>query len=116
MTAKKMWGCILIVLGVLAIVSGVDAYFSMNLLDNAMNSLPFKYSGIQSFDTLLYQSQKQYAEASRYARVMSVIRVLAGIALSVWGTMLMREEDKSTQVEPPKHYRSEENKYDGWKM
>jgi hypothetical protein len=96
MGPKKVWGIILIVLGVLAVIGGAANYRDLDLLG---------YS-IHAFDASMAKTFGKYSTSALSGvdvhgiiyreKVLSIIGLLIGISLSVIGTMMI----KRTQPEP----------------
>ncbi|MCF6267695.1 MAG: hypothetical protein L3J57_14280 [Desulfuromusa sp.] len=118
MVIKQVWGFVLIVLGVVAFISGIQILSDINSLDMIVSDFPFvQSSGVQSLDNILINAQNEYINASRYAKFSGAFRIVLGIVLSLWGTMLFKKEttvnsDHFDNLDNPEDI----NKYDGFKM
>lgn len=93
MTPKKVWGVIIIVLGILIFLSNVSSF---NMSDSLLNDIQYyssKYGNNKSFDSNHYLKEIEQKKTS------SSIGMLLGIAMAIGGTLLLKVKKASI----PKH-------------
>jgi uncharacterized membrane protein YphA (DoxX/SURF4 family) len=104
MTAKRVWGIVLIVLGVICAISGFQQIAEIAELDNLTRQFTGKVN--------LGNMSKQYEVASHNAKVGGMIKIVVGIMMALIGTWMVQDEE--TEKIDDSHFETEKN-YDDWK-
>ena len=91
MTPKKVWGIIIIILGILMFFIGIATFYYVDMYDDTMEALGgrdfvAKISGEKAVQLI----EKTYNEE----RTHGVIRLFLGIAMAIVGTLLLRKDKK----------------------
>ncbi len=97
--AKKVWGIILVVLGVIFFLSGIVGYYEASFYGNEieiMNQMINKYGGkiINQF-----LSAERYEEVIQRTKAIYIIMALLGIAGAVCGTLMLKDPQSSVALE-----------------
>jgi hypothetical protein len=91
MTAKKVWGVIIIIVGIFLFFSGAKKYYEADFYGNEIKSMGKFLSetgGSQFFDSKRYQKLVESEKAN------GVVGSLFGIAMAIGGTLLLRVKKK----------------------
>ena len=94
MSAKNAWGCVLIVLGVIAVISGFQQFAEVSQYDEIMRISKRQLGAYQS---LIKEDLNLYSEVSRNAKIGGVMKIVFGIGFALWGTWLLQGERKRTR-------------------
>ena len=95
MTAKKIWGVIIIVLGIFMVYNGASKIYEAEFVGNEFKSMGFmlsQYGGDKYFNV------NYYLNILEQQKIGGVIGILIGIAMSIGGTLLLREKRKPILV------------------
>ena len=93
MNPKKVWSIILIVLGVLFILGGINNYHDASLFGKeieSMDKMVKKYGG--KVATELYNAD-QYRGLAQREKFKSVLLILLGIAGAISGTWMLKNSE-----------------------
>lgn len=88
MAAKTVWGAVLIVLGVVAVISGFQQLAEISQYDKIMQITQRQLGAYQS---LLKDDLNYYRETSRDAKTGGVIKMVVGVGFAIWGTFLLQD-------------------------
>lgn len=91
MSAKFVWGIIVIVLGVLGVMSGLTQIAEISQLDQTMDSFA------RSFNAQPYMGD--YRNAARDAKIGGTIKIFGGVAFCFLGTWLMQVAKREERQE-----------------
>ena len=97
MTAKQIWGIILIGLSLALILSGAYHYHDLNSVDAMLQA---SLDSLGNMKTWFWSPKeaKVYDTVVRNEKVISIVGFLLGICMAVIGTMMLKEESS-------RHYR-----------
>jgi hypothetical protein len=97
MTAKRIWGMILIGLSVAFILSGAYHYHELNSMDAILQA---SLDSLGKMKTWFWSPKeaKVYAAVVRNEKIISVLGFVLGICMAVVGTMMLKDEYR-------RHYR-----------
>ena len=111
MEPKKVWGVVLIVLGVFFVLGGIHRYSVANFyekeissLDKAMQSMDKEYlktfgnSNANLFSAFYDKNENE--KLFKNAKISCIFSVLLGIACSVFGTFLLKKTNTKIPIEP----------------
>jgi len=104
MNAKRVWGIVLIVLGVVAVIAGFQQFVEMADLDNLIG----QYIGNASLGSI----SRQYEVVSHNAKIGGMIKIVAGILMALIGTWMVKDEEP---IREDKQYFQSQRNYDEWK-
>lgn len=108
MTLKKVWGVIIIVVGIFMVFNGATKIYEADFYGNEIKVMEqqfSKYGNTNLLDTGRYlKIMKQEKENGTYG-------ILLGIALSIGGTLLISKKEEEKAKESTSSYR---NKDGGW--
>jgi hypothetical protein len=99
MTAKSVWGAVLIVLGVISVLSGFEQIGEIAQLDQVMQDTQRMFGKIAGKQSYLKQTLKEYDVASHNAKVGGAIKIVAGIGFALWGTWLLQDSQARRRKE-----------------
>lgn len=88
MSAKFVWGVVLIVLGVVAVINGFQRIGEASQWDELVEGGVRAMGKYQSF---IKKDLKEYERHSHNAKVGGGIMILAGIGFALWGTWLIQD-------------------------
>ena len=97
MTAKNVWGVIMIVLGIFMIINGATKCHEADFCGNEIQLLDrqlSKYVGDEIFNA------KRYVEIFKQEKTYGIIGAFMGIAMAIGGTYLLRGKKDSISVLP----------------
>lgn len=95
MTAKKVWGVIIILLGISSIYNGVSVWYMVDIVGpeiQSMGLIASKYGGAELLNA------NYYLNILEQQKIGSFIGILIGIAMAIGGTLLLREKRKPILV------------------
>jgi ABC-type phosphate/phosphonate transport system permease subunit len=91
MTPKKVWGVILIVLGVLSIIGGFQNFYVADFAEKEIISINDQFSKISPKFSLKNFDNTDYARKFKETRLNALFGILFGILLSIIGTCMLKE-------------------------
>jgi hypothetical protein len=91
MTAKKIWGIVLIVLGVLAVLSGLGEIRDAQSMDQLVGNFVRQVGGTNA---------KTFQKALQEAQFAGIVRALIGVGLAIWGTWMVNDSGSKNAVVP----------------
>jgi hypothetical protein len=97
--AKKVWGIILIVLGVIFFLSGIVGFYETSFYGNEieiMNRMIKRHGGKIGNQFL---NSERYEEVVQMTKVINIIMSLLGIAGAVSGTLMLKNPQLSNALE-----------------
>lgn len=103
MSAKSVWGAVLIVLGVVGVIAGIDQIAEISQLDKIAGDFAKEF-GAQKY-------LGAYANAARDAKIGGIIKIVGGICLSIFGTWLIQQARNEDRMEQQKQYAREEGEW-----
>jgi len=95
MTAKIVWGVIIILLGISSIYNGVSVWYMVDIVGpeiQSMGLIASKYGGAE------FLNANYYLNILEQQKIGGVIGILIGIAMAIGGTLLLREKRKPILV------------------
>ncbi|TRO79802.1 hypothetical protein [Trichloromonas acetexigens] len=108
MKLKTVWGIILIVLGVMGVLNGLQQYADIQALDQVVGGFTRSFG---------QPSQRTYKVAVQNAQVGGILKILVGIGLSVLGTYWVRDEERKQHGQDRDSMDLEISQdHDDWKM
>lgn len=100
MSAKSVWGVVLIVLGVVGVIAGINQIAEISQLDKAMGDITRQFGGQQYWGP--------YVNAARDAKIGGMIKIVGGACLSIFGTWLIQQARHEERREQRKQFAQEE--------
>ena len=117
MSPKKVWSIILIVLGVLFILSGINGYHETSFYGDeieSMGRMMKKYGGKVGNEFL---NVDQYQGMIRKEKFKYILILLLGVAGAIVGTVMLKESDPSRMAEDDEGEFETETAEDGrWRI
>lgn len=94
MNPKKVWGIILIVFGVLAVIGGISHYHDTTFFGNEIMSMNAAVSSQLNKYGMGNLANTDYSGFIRREKYLSLMSVVVGIAFAVIGTFMIKDEKK----------------------
>ena len=91
MAAKKVWGIVLIVLGVLAVLSGLGEISDVQSIDQLLGNFVREVGG---------SNAKIYQKTMQEAQFTGIVRALIGVGLAIWGTWMLNDSEPKNAGDP----------------
>jgi hypothetical protein len=95
MTPKKVWGVITILIGIYLIYNGISVCYMVDIVGpeiQSMGLIASKYGGAE------FLNANYYLNILEQQKIGGVIGMLIGIAMTILGTLLLREKRKPILV------------------
>lgn len=99
MNPKRVWGIVLIVLGVIAVLQGLNSYHGMKVADSGVRSMDAAISNFESTFGVKIPDNTHYEALSRREKWLSLMTVLLGISLSIIGTYMIKENQPTRSID-----------------
>jgi uncharacterized membrane protein YidH (DUF202 family) len=99
MSPKRVWGIILIVLAMVTIVHGLDRYHSMKVAANGVRSVDAAGSNLAAMVGVKSADSTDSEAHNHREEWLSMMTVLMGMALSIIGTFMIKEERPKPSID-----------------
>jgi uncharacterized membrane protein len=99
MSPKRVWGIVLIVLAMVTVVHGIDSYHSMKVAANGVISVD---AAVSNFAAMVGVNIADITDSDAHNhrnKWLSMMTVMIGIALSIIGTFMIKEERPKPSID-----------------